>query len=375
MISPDLSRLVDLRSFEVDPFVIRQKALAAVKDALSDEGYDPLVGDPDVALLGGSAWIAAQVGEAANRAAWGAVQGVLASLGVPWWAGSKATSTVTVTGTPGTVLSAGLMVTTADSGLATQVAFTTDEQAVIGDDGYVEVPITALLDGSLPNRLPAGTDMAVTPATYLVSGVEMLQRPTGGTDPETSDEYYARIASRMSRLCDSLVTANHYTQAALESPYVHRAKAIDSWDGVSGARTQWGHVAVVVCGLDGALLTTEQKESVHTYLVDHGVHHLTVHIIDPVFVEVDVTCTVRRRNGYTDGETTAGVQSAMSTYISPNTWAWGDTVERADLIEIIGRDVISVDIISTLAAPAADVTLDDHTLPTCGTVTVTVTPP
>lgn len=375
MISPDLSRLVDLRSFEVNPFALRQQALVAVKEALADEGYDPLIGDPDVAILSGAAWIGAQVGEAANRAAWGAVQGFLATLGVAWWAGSKATATVRITGTPGTVLSAGLVITTADSGLTTQIAFVTDSQVTIGGGGTVTAYVTAMLDGSLPNRLPVGTAMAATPATFLISLVELMTRPTGGTDPETPDEYYARIVSRTARLSDTLVNARHYTQAALESPYVHRAKVIDAWDGVSPQRTQWGHVTVVACGLDGALLTDGQKEAVLSDLRDRGVHHLTVHLIDPTFITVDVAATVRRRSGFTDGETVAAVQNSMSTYISPNTWGWGVKVERADLIEVIGRDILPVDIITSLAAPASDVTVPDYALPVCGTVTVTVVTP
>jgi hypothetical protein len=150
------------------------------------------------------------------------------------------------------------------------------------------------------------------------------------------------------------VRPSHFTAAALENPLVTRAFVLDNHDGV--AANQLGHVAVAVAGAGGVALGAGDKAAIEADLEDRAQVNLDVHVINPTVTAVAVTATVRRVAGYTDDAVEANVTAAINAYLDPDTWEWGSTVRRNELIAVIDR-AEGVDFVDVLTAPAADVVL------------------
>jgi hypothetical protein len=373
MISPDLSRLIDLRPFDPDPYVLTQRMLMAIQRALGPDGYEPLKGDPEAVLCEGLAVAAWELCLAANRAVWGTTQGVLSALGIPWDGGNKATARILVEGTSGTVIPLGTQVETIDSVLQQQYAFVTTQSATITDSN-VTIPVVATLVGGGPNKLPINTKVSLSVSTTSISGVRFIAAPSGGRDPETSEEYYVRLGSFVRRFNGTLVTALDYKEAALGLPWIKRAYAVDAWDG-SGSTpgSVLGHVTVVARGeVD---LDSTAQELLRTTLQEMSVHDLTVHVKPVTLVPVDVVATIRRMPNADPDEVEANAIEAVTNYLSPNAWEWGKAVEPGELIELLGRDVVgSYTVVGTIT-PSSAVTIPVGSLPTAGTIDIIVVDP
>jgi hypothetical protein len=84
--------------------------------------------------------------------------------------------------------------------------------------------------------------------------------------------------------------------------------------------------------------------------------NLAVVVIDPTITSVTVTATVHPLTGYDSATVQANVGAALAAYLNPDTWSWSGTVRRNKLIQVI-EDAAGVDYLTSLTAPAADVTL------------------
>jgi hypothetical protein len=87
-----------------------------------------------------------------------------------------------------------------------------------------------------------------------------------------------------------------------------------------------------------------------------------------------VTATVRALAGYTAGDVTANVTSALDACLSPDTWPWSATVRRTDLIALIeNAEGVDYLLAGHPTVPAGDVTLTGAApLADLGTVALTV---
>ncbi len=100
-----------------------------------------------------------------------------------------ASGSMEVAGLSGIVIPAG-------SQASNQVTYQTTEQATIGDDGTVTVPIVALTAGSAGNLDP-GTTLRFAAAISSVQPTATVVSLEGGTDTETDDELRARLLERL----------------------------------------------------------------------------------------------------------------------------------------------------------------------------------
>src|SRR5579885_2190938 len=100
-----------------------------------------------------------------------------------------ASGSMEVAGLSGIVIPAG-------SQASNQVTYQTSEQATIGDDGTVTVPIVALTAGSAGNLDP-GTTLRFAAAISSVQPTATVVSLEGGTDTETDDELRARLLERL----------------------------------------------------------------------------------------------------------------------------------------------------------------------------------
>jgi len=102
-----------------------------------------------------------------------------------------ATGMVEFTGTPGTIIPAGTMVSTVGSDVASAVFFSTIDDATIGAEGRVVVGVKAVEAGKSGN-VAAGTIVMLTQSISGVATVTNLEPTTGGFDEESDESLLER---------------------------------------------------------------------------------------------------------------------------------------------------------------------------------------
>jgi hypothetical protein len=230
------------------------------------------------------------------------------------------------------------------------------------------------------NGVAAGQPLTLFDNVYFVNSIVTATAIANGRDRETDLAWLTRAVNRLSGLTSTFVLPSHFTLAALgmTADNVYRAFTIDNWDatlsGGAGGVSQ-GHVTVAVLGLGNVALTGGQKADVLAQLTAGALAGLAVHVIDPTITTVPVTVTVQQKSGFTVAQVQANVTAALAGFLNTDTWQWGSTVRRNDLIAL-STPLTGVAFVSTLSVPAADVALTGAApLPTLGAVTVNVTGP
>lgn len=133
-----------------------------------------------------------------------------------------------------------------------------------------------------------------------------------------------------------------------------------------------GHITVAVSGSNGDPLNQGQKDALLTDLSAQALALLAIHITDVTVTNVPVTTTVVALPGYSDADLQSAITDALTTYLNPDSWPFGRSVYRNELISVIDS-VDGVDRVVSIDAPATDVALvGTAALARVGTVTVTV---
>lgn len=361
-ISPDLEPYLQLWPLDANPWQIRADSLAAAKLILGDE-YDPLEPDLDVTLIEALARQTMDMIYAANRSVLVTLQGLLSMFGVPWNGGSQASTVLIFQGTPGTAIPVGLEGNvTLSTGETVRLVTTQAGEIASSGDLTLTAQVTAV--GALPNRIAVGTPIQLAVSSRQIRSVKTLTPVSGGSDPESTEDYWGRCMNRMGRLTDSLAIPDHFTQFALEQTGVWRATTIDRWDGgnIATMGSHLGHVTVCVSDQEGNPLPSTMKEAIRTAMVERSISSISVHVEDAYTYPVVVEATIRRLPGADEASVIAGAQEALRTYFSAMRWKWGATVEPNDIVEILGRDVEGADVVVGAIEPSAPISLWPHEL-------------
>lgn len=253
--------------------------------------------------------------------------------------------------------------------------FTDVELIIVGGTTTGTVAATAVENVISANGIVSTTLAQLVNSITNVQSIAVASTVVGGIEPEITISWLSRGVQKLQRLSSTLVLPQHFTDAALEQVYVNRANTIDNFDislGTGAPGDHPGHVSVVVYGF-GANIAAGDKTALLTLLESESVSNLGVHITDPTIITVPVTVTVKKISSFLDADVTANVTAALTAYLNPNTWNWSGTVRVNELITLISN-VVGVDYVVTLAAPAADVAIGvDTVLVNVGTITITVT--
>lgn len=376
-ISPDYTPYTDLALYDKSPTDIYTAALTTLQARLPD--WEPDATNIEVMLIEA---LAVEIGEmlfSLNRIPSNLVYVLLSLYGVVRDPGSTPFVNVTFTmqDDTGYVVPAG-----------TEVAIATNSSDYIADTEYMSFYTTTDLVVSSPNTtgtvvaqsteytntangIDAGTTAEVVNSLDGVESAITASAVQGGALPETDEQFAARGIQRLQRLADTLVIADHFTQAALENTLVYRANTIDNWDatGNNNPGDDAGYVTVIVYGEDGAL-TTSEKTALQADLTTRAAANLIVRVIDPTILAVDVTTIVKVKDDYGDLAVTTAVSEAINQYLSPSNWGWDAAVRVNELISIIDQ-VEGVEYVASLAKPVMDVQLEQGTtIVTAGTIKV-----
>lgn len=266
-----------------------------------------------------------------------------------------ASGTLTLTGTPGTPVSAGLQ-WQAPSGALYELT----ENTVIGGGGTVSAAAWALVAGPEGN-LAAATALTASTTVAGINGATVVTM-AGGAAAETDDALRERLLLLM-RGAPAGGNAADYKRWALEVSGVSRA-----W--VFGNRRTLGTVDVVVMA-PGGVPAGGVLAAVTDHINARRPVTADVLVLAPSLVSVAVAATVTL-GGTTLASAQAQAAAAIAAYVDG--LAPGETVFRSRLIAAV-QDVPGVASVA-LTAPAADVTTTVNSvlvqLASLGTVVLSV---
>lgn len=184
------------------------------------------------------------------------------------------------------------------------------------------VPIRALDGGDAGNGLSGTVELIDTLA--FVDTITTVAATSGGADPETDDEYLARLAEELSIAAPRPIIPSDFEVMARRIPGVHRALAIDGYNPDDDTFDNERMVAVAVVDEDGSTVGSTVKDAVDELLQRRREINFVVNVIDPDFTDITVVFTASALPGYDTGILEAAVVAALDDYLSPGKWGGGD---------------------------------------------------
>lgn len=250
-------------------------------------------------------------------------------------------------------------------GVATDTTGTLTPDSTVPATGFPPVRTTELTEDF--NGLIVGTEFRLLSVVNQVASVTLETTLTGGALAETDTEYFARASATLSRLSVSLTTETHIQQYIAESgsfPEVYRVKAVTGSDETRETGLS-ANVMIAVAPIDvdsESLLSGTGDGTLTVDDVGYGVKDevfdgvsarvhaaLSPIVVDPALVTIEVTTSVKGVEGYTSTQVQTSAESALNSYISPNTWDWSNTVRVNEVIYALRNATIETEVVSNIA--------------------------
>lgn len=173
---------------------------------------------------------------------------------------NKASGTLTISGKEGTEIPKGTIFCVPASGDSPIICFTTDAPARIGQEGFVDIAVTAAEPG-ISSNVKAGT---VTLAFKPIQGIDKIENKenlTGGTEQESDDNFYQRIALEyQSNNSNYIGNDTDYKRWAKMVPGIGDCIVMPFWAGP-------GTVKLVLIDENGSPANEKLLKAVYDYIV------------------------------------------------------------------------------------------------------------
>ncbi len=170
----------------------------------------------------------------------------------------RASGKAEVSGKAGTKIMAGTVFCTEATEDGPSIEFAAQEDAEIGEDGTVLVPVSAV-EGGTGSNVAAGTVTFMAKPNRHVTEVNNPEPITGGTDPESDDDFYDRIATEYE---------NSRTYIGNDSDYIRWAKEAGAGDCiVIPAAEGPGTVRLALVDANGRPANEALVEAVYDHIV------------------------------------------------------------------------------------------------------------
>lgn len=161
-------------------------------------------------------------------------------------------------GEAGTKVGAGTVFCVPAAGDAPAVEYAADEDCVLGVDGTAEVRITAVEAGPGSN-VKAGAISIMDEHVDEITGISNREAVTGGSEEESDDDYYDRIAAEY---------ANSRTYLGNDADFKRWARAAGAGDCIVDAAADGpGTVRLVLVDMDGRPAGDALLKAVYDYIV------------------------------------------------------------------------------------------------------------
>lgn len=280
-----------------------------------------------------------------------------AEYGITRKAGTKATVTLTIAGTDGTVIEAGKIFMTSDG-----LQFETDEDVTI-TNGTAIVTATAAEIGENYN-VDAGTITKQLISQSGITSVNNDEPAAGGTDPETDEALVKRLYDFLQNPATSGNVA-HYRKWALEVDGVGGAKVFPLWNGA-------GTVKVLIVGDD--------KEPVDSAIVAKCAAHIeenrpigaTVTVESAEGLKINVSATVVLDSSTTIEEVKKKFEAALDEYLKSIAFEKYTLVYNRIAYMLLDINGVVDYTLLTVNNGTENITIADNQVPVLGTITLGV---
>lgn len=215
-----------------------------------------------------------------------------------------------------------------------------------GAVAFGPVPVRAMLRGPVGNVLPNSTWALVSPV--LVKNLQNPQPGQGGANAQTEAEF-VKFASAVFGAWGTSSRAGDVAALAQFIPGIERVLPLEHtlltngarWGSFSWGAQPWGNarvmrnregvMTIVARAYGGGYLTTELQQRIQTALAPTLVAGTRLVVTSPEEVRVDVMVTVQIDPVYSPAAVLSAVTQAVRKLLSGSTWAWGRTLNLADL--------------------------------------------
>ena len=175
-------------------------------------------------------------------------------------AATAAETTLTVTGTPDTIIPEGFVFSTAATAISDNVEFAATEDVVLDENGDGEVPVMCTETGTVGNVSANSILLMSSPIAGIVS-ITNAAAATGGTEEESDEDFSSRIIERERDGDSSFVGCDaDYKRWALEVDGIGAAIVVPEWDGP-------GTVKVIVMDSNGEPATNTLITNVYDHII------------------------------------------------------------------------------------------------------------
>lgn len=238
------------------------------------------------------------------------------NVGLSRRSATAAETTLTVTGTEGTVIPAGKVFSTSATLISENIEFTSTEEVTIPEGGTAYVPVLCSQTGTVGN-VPANCIIMEAEATAGIDEVTNPVAATGGTEEEDDENLRTRImAVDRSGELSYVGNDSDYIRWAQEVDGVGSVIVISEWEGAGT-----GTVKLIVMDLNGAPATQTILDNVYDHIMapDDPTARLantevilTVETATPLYITV--AATVQLADDATIEDATADFTSKLRTY-------------------------------------------------------------
>lgn len=227
---------------------------------------------------------------------------------------NPASGTLAITGVSGTTIPAGFKFAAPAIGDQPAIEYETKEKYTMGEDGTVEVQVTAIEAGTKGN-IPAGSiNIMMTP----IKGITSITNPvpiTGGAEQESNDELRGRIDELDATSEASFVGSDgDYKRWAEEVPGVGTALPMPEWAGP-------GTVKVVVIDANGQPANAAIITEVYNNIMSPGDRlqrkapiGATVTIVAPTAKDINYTFLLEIQSGEAEVTVLERFKAQLQTY-------------------------------------------------------------
>ncbi len=195
------------------------------------------------------------------------------------------------------------------------------------------------------------TDFATT---YRIAGAFNPERGSGGLDEE--EDYELKY-----RTVHAPTIANQETLAWLES--LLQAGDLDVLRVVKTSGTAIRTLYVKVIRRNGGTFSVAQLAALDLYAEARIRSNLQVSSSNVTLTAIEVEARITLEPGYTLEEVWRSAADTLATYLDYRRWAWGGTVDEADLLSLVNATTGVASLETSSFLPAADTTVAADSLP------------
>ena len=229
---------------------------------------------------------------------------------------TAATGQITVTGSPGTVIQAGSLFSTAAVNEESSVDYMTLAPVKIPDAGTVTIDIECTQAGAIGNASP-DTIVLVSSRISGITSVTNEEYVSGGTEPETDESLIERITAYDLSQGDSFI--------GNIADYYRWARSVPGVGGVTviPAQDDTGLVRIILTDSNGDPATEQLCASVYTYIMspDSPLDRLApinanISVEAPATMAISIKATVELADGATIETVKEAYVSKLSSYLA-----------------------------------------------------------